>query len=345
MSKLLSCTYGVCFENIAGVLVSSTLSIYFKMTTAKNELQEYYQKRGFPLPEYHTIEATPQPNLTWRSTVSILNPYPWVPRGITQKFSGQAHASKIQAELSAAKKAVDWLRLAGGQKMNSREERKDPNTILTRVQGPLFYTSSTASGTPDSKSRMEEINAFDLVPIENAGPSSRSKSKSSILVPGPTPGAQTRGSTGTSRRLKRDTVLLVDVENIPKIIETYLDKYPTPPENFWIYAFVGKHHPQASILNGSTSGIVGTHPHVSKFLSPSTRKDGTDTYMQIYVGALLYDETFEEYLICTRDHFGGTLVEIIQSNEPGQPWRSQRATLVTCLEHIENSFDAIGFQD
>ena len=115
------------------------------------------------------------------------------------------------------------------------------------------------------------------------------------------------------------TAILVDVENLPQFISN-LPKFDGP---LVIYAFIGMHHPRADTNFGD--GVV-------KIISPSTRPDGTDTCMQLHVGLFLASEIFDRYLIATRDHFGSTLVELIDS--PGFPWNRKSAAVVSNIRHV-----------
>lgn len=109
------------------------------------------------------------------------------------------------------------------------------------------------------------------------------------------------------------TALLVDLENLPKIV----DELP-PTLGLDVYVFVGKHHPLAD---------KEFNRPVIRIVSPSTRRDGTDTCMQVYVGMLLTQCKYEHYIIATMDHYGAALVEMIQSNTLG--WTTKSARLVT----------------
>ena len=122
-----------------------------------------------------------------------------------------------------------------------------------------------------------------------------------------------------SQVVTKNTALIVDVENMPKFI-TQLPVFEGP---FMIYAFVGKHHPLAHVDYGSD---------VIKVISPSTRKDGTDTCIQVYIGMLLMQNTIDVYLIATRDHFGGALVDLITSDT--FRWNAKKAEIVTNVDHV-----------
>lgn len=119
--------------------------------------------------------------------------------------------------------------------------------------------------------------------------------------------------------LPNRTALLVDVENLPKFINDVCDKY----DNLDIYAFVGIHHCLSERKFPS---------NVIKVLSPSTQQDGTDTCMQVYIGYLLSQNKYDNYLIATRDHFGAALIDMITSDN--LLWKSKNAKLVTTIDHI-----------
>jgi hypothetical protein len=112
----------------------------------------------------------------------------------------------------------------------------------------------------------------------------------------------------------RKTAILVDVENLPKFIDGIEDRI----NEFDIYAFIGEHH--HSVDREFPDKVI-------KVISPSTRSDGTDTCMQVYIGMLLAREAYETYLIATRDHYGSALVEMIQA--PNLGWINKSAKLVT----------------
>jgi hypothetical protein len=303
--------------------------------TTKNELQEYCQKSGLILPSYSTVRATPQPNLTWLSTVSIL-----IKRDgeyFMENFAGTMSKTKIGAELLAAEKALDRIKMleiakkCSGLQINSLADEGDlESQSPLRSPTSLFYKPEihkpSSIATSLYKSEIHKQSLYKHVDIQN---------------------------TKMVASLKKKTVLLVDIENMPKIIEDFLGGTPRIPDNFWIYAFVGKHHPLAGVRCGIENdtlvptNLVGRRnfDNFIKVISPSTRKDGTDTCMQMYTGIFLYKESFDEYLVCTRDHFGGTLVEFICSNEPDHPWKQKNANLVTCVEHIQKCLDDIGYTE
>lgn len=114
-------------------------------------------------------------------------------------------------------------------------------------------------------------------------------------------------------------ILLVDVENLPNFIDEINDKII----NLDIYAFIGYHHCLSN---------RGFPANVTKIESHSTRRDGSDTCMQVYTGFLLAQMKYNTYFIATRDHYGSSLVDMIL-HQPG-PWINMNAHLVTQPNHL-----------
>lgn len=318
---------------------------------SKNELQEFFQKRRLPLPSYSTIKDRHEPDVWWVSIVTIISPSDFFEKGITlsQSFKGDLCRTKTDAESNAADRALFWLKsnninknhplfykdqIHGSHSSPLIKQTSSPNKLISFL--PPMVQPSIQKNTLSSVPLEKETVCIPIPAQINSYPKDREfpLKKETVYIPSET----ISYSREKEIYLKKDTVMLVDVENIPKIIEIFISKRTIFPENFWIYGFVGKHHPQADCIASIK------HPRVIKILSPSTQKDATDTYMQIYVGMFLYDETFEEYLICTRDHFGSNLVEFIQSNEEDQPWKPKNAKLVTNIDHIKHAFNTIGFE-
>lgn len=116
------------------------------------------------------------------------------------------------------------------------------------------------------------------------------------------------------------SALFVDVENMPSFIDEVLNHI----DNMTIYAFIGYHH--------CLSKKTWPSSNVIKILSHSTRPDGTDTAMQVYIGYYLAQNLYDRYYIATHDHYGSTLLEMI-TNQPG-PWEQKSSYLVTQVKHI-----------
>lgn len=146
----------------------------------------------------------------------------------------------------------------------------------------------------------------------------------------------TRVADNERSTLKRRTVLVVDVENMPKLAEEFIRSVDTP-HNLWLVLFVGKH-----THHRDATKALERHRNVSVVESPSMRKNGTDTCVQMHVAIMLHKRAFEHYLVCTRDHFGACLVEFIQDDTP--MWSAQSAQIVTTLDDITNALDSIGYK-
>lgn len=128
----------------------------------------------------------------------------------------------------------------------------------------------------------------------------------------------THGNCSVSDR----TVLIIDVENL----HNFVDEVCAEIEGLDIYAFIGCHHSLVA---------KKVFPHgVKRILVPSTRSDGSDTCIQVYVGYWLAQNKYDTYLIATRDHFGSSLVDMITSDSSDLPWGKKNARIVTQLEHI-----------
>lgn len=121
------------------------------------------------------------------------------------------------------------------------------------------------------------------------------------------------------RTVGQRTALFVDVENLPKFINEVVDEI----EGIDIYAFIGYHHCLSEKIFPE---------NVIKVLSPSTRADGSDTCMQVYIGYMLAEEKYDTYFIATRDHYGSALVEMITADS--LLWKNKDAKVVTQVSHI-----------
>lgn len=113
------------------------------------------------------------------------------------------------------------------------------------------------------------------------------------------------------------TCILIDLENM----HTFPNKIIHLVDEMDVYVFVGEHHHLAE--KEFPAGVV-------KILSPSSRKDGADTCMQVQVGMWLATDKYNYYYIVTKDHFGPCLVDMITSPAFG----SRQAKHVTKVSDI-----------
>jgi hypothetical protein len=232
------------------------------MSSAKNKLQEYFQKQQLPLPVYNNRQE--DTTLTWYSTVTLYD---------GRMASGKAQ-NKIGAQQSAAENALKLIRLIREQNAFYIDTSESDDSIVERLTNPSSNksTNRASSFKPATASQSDSGKIFDV-----------------------------------------PTALFVDLENLPKLV----DELPST-SGLDIYIFVGEHHPLVD---------KNFDRPIIRIISPSTRKDGTDTCMQVYIGMLLSRQKYEEYIIATMDHYGSTLVEMIQSKSLG--WIPKTARLIT----------------
>ena len=102
----------------------------------------------------------------------------------------------------------------------------------------------------------------------------------------------------------KSTILLIDVENLQTFIKEENIYKLLNVEKLEIHAFVGKYSPLVGLLEKAHASIV-------KHISPSPAKDGTDTFIQMFVGVLLAERRYQNYIIATRDHFAVAMRDII----------------------------------
>ena len=124
-----------------------------------------------------------------------------------------------------------------------------------------------------------------------------------------------------TKTLKGYVVLLIDYENIPELVRQSTQRLDVT--NLSIYSFVGMHHHAADKDHG---------PNITKVISKSSRKDGVDSCIQVHVGAFLNDQTYDAYMIATRDHFGASLIDMISSD--GMVWSKRPSEVVSTIEHV-----------
>lgn len=125
-----------------------------------------------------------------------------------------------------------------------------------------------------------------------------------------------------SHKYEKKTAILIDIENLPK----FFNEIPINDlndKNLSVYGFIGMHHSLVDKIN---------HPKLNKITSPSTRTDGTDTCIQVYVGMFLIQNKYDDYIIVTRDHFGASLVEMIKADSLG--WKPCTAKVVVKYDQI-----------
>lgn len=191
--------------------------------------------------------------------------------------------------------------------------------IFWSVKNSTFgeVTGNIASTKVRAEMSAAEL-ALDILTNENNGSISGETDNSTFNLP---PSNILDISQIHDKKIKVEgkTALFVDVENLPKFIDEVVQQV----SGIDIYAFVGYHH--------CLSGKVFPE-NVVKVLSPSTRSDGSDTCMQVYIGYMLAHKTYDTYLIATRDHYGSALVDMITTDS--LLWKNADGRVVTQVSHI-----------
>jgi hypothetical protein len=113
---------------------------------------------------------------------------------------------------------------------------------------------------------------------------------------------------------KHKIIILIDAENLPNMIEE-----AKKVENATVLAFVGKYHHSAEKDWGVETIVVNT-----------TRKDGVDCYIQMFMGKMIIANEKRYYIIVTRDHFGHTLAEIVNNES-----KKHKCVVVTTKSQLE----------
>ncbi len=201
----------------------------------------------------------------------------------------------------------------------------------------LLHDGKKFQGNVESSKSAAELSAagtalyLDLQPLDNNKKVVKSPTTSTV-------------KNTTAVKLALDTVIIIDVENMPKILNEVVPLLAIYT-NLYVYAFVGEHHPQHDITINTQKNILDDdrRSRVTVVSSKSTRPDGSDTCIQLYVGAFLFDETYDAYLICTIDHFGGGMVDLISATD--MLWPKKQACVVTKLDHIKKQLLDIGIAD
>lgn len=274
----------------------------------KNHLQEYFQKQCISqLPKYKTIKVggaahTP----VWRSEVTLFG------GGI---YTGDASISKSAAEISAAGKALEKLNIIGSF---SAAEISTTEKITENSRIPGSFTAVEISTAVKKIENLKQHSFSEFK--EETYSSSNFKQDNELKI-------NTNLIKFAIKKLRSavpKTALLVDVENMPNFIDSVVQEI----SGLDIYAFVGEHHCLSD--RKFPSGVI-------KILSPSTRSDGTDTCMQVYIGFLLGSgsKDYDNYLIATRDHYGSALVDMITNKLQNIiTWTPKNAKVVTQITHI-----------
>ena len=312
----------------------------------KNKLQEHYQKQKLPLPLYNTIRSGGTDHAPlWISTITL--------QESGKQIIGEINNTKSKAEESAAAIALRTLTYSKpdigisnrSMLFNDLVNKSSNNINVSQTDDDdMVYEKLINLMFDDNKENSKQ----SLIPSQTLVPSQEiqisqlqqqiaqlqtqiAQTSQDVVTSSSDSESSDSNSVGQyleslnqlivpteNKNIEQRIVLLVDVENMPNFINIL------PHDgNIVIYAFVGEHNHLVD---------KKFNKKVIKVISPSTRPDGTDTCMQVYTGMLLVKELFDIYYIATRDHFGSTLVEMIQCENLG--WTPKVAKQVSKVCHI-----------
>lgn len=120
---------------------------------------------------------------------------------------------------------------------------------------------------------------------------------------------------------KKKTVMIIDIENMPKFPDLLTnDIY----QLIDVFAIIGQyHHAVDKELN----------PKINKLISPSSRSNGSDTYIQVLTGSLLTRNYYELYIFVSRDTFVHSLAEMVEHRS--EFWMPKKAQVIVSIDQLK----------
>lgn len=203
-----------------------------------------------------------------------------------------------------------------------------------RLRMPIYFTSKKSISSHlwktkiavhdilnDNNSGIHKIKTFttDYFSSKNIAENEASKMALAWLQTPKNDVITSNEKISSNKMLKKDTVMLTDNKDVAKHYDNYVLS-----SNFWIYIF--------------TSGDeVYKNPQVTKI---QNHNDDIGICMQMYLGMMLYDETFDVYLLHISNTFNKSLTRLITS--PHHPW-PPKSVFIMASADTSHIFDAIGY--
>lgn len=284
----------------------------------KNILQEYFQKKHLSLPDYESKQVGIIDNqIEWQSRVTLAD---------GRSFVGDVVYSKKAAESSAAANALAML-AANPIYSDSSDEikhRKSPknNTkpIYSDLVDEMKYHKLSKKKTRSVKNNSDSSDEVKYYTTKKKEKYKLKEIESSEEIVKNNLQYEQYGESSEEHVVNKRAALLIDIENLHKFHKFIPEK---DYDLIDVYIFVGKHKLQSDWT---------FHKKVHKIISPSTRPNGTDSCIHVFVGLCLAKEAYDIYFIATRDAFGDNLVEMINSNNLG--WCGKEAYVVTKYQEV-----------
>ena len=146
-----------------------------------------------------------------------------------------------------------------------------------------------------------------------------------------------------SFNLKRKICLFVDIENKP-IIEDLLD-FIEDLSKIHIHAFASEDHPSLIKLKELKQTRKKDFESIEIIEVPTTRKDGADIGLMLFVGGFLFKKMYKDYIIITNDHYGDALVDCVRGINKMYDWGPSNPRIHCCrtLERIIEKLEEYEF--
>lgn len=296
------------------------------MNSNKNKLQEYAQKNILPMPKYDTIRLHSKDHMVqWKSSVIFT-----MTDEKKYRANGNPSSTKINTEQSAAQKALNYISLISpvirptrayaseSNLFDSKEGKFDDlhkkpsnlpplpsNKILSNTipeernssnkdsdyhSKKVDYHSSERAGIFDAKRRLSKKVDYHF---EGEGVRTTPKFK---------PNVENSKAKNTPKTTNK-TLIIIDVENVHKALDDILSRV-SKSKNIDILCVISEDHYMKTKLNLSD-------PRVRLIEAPTSRSDGADIGIVMYIGFVLAREAYQRYFIVSQDHFADAAVDCI----------------------------------
>jgi len=280
------------------------------MTSFKNELQEYSQKNNLPLPIY-TVERLPSQDHIpiWIAIVTF-----YTEHGKKFRSKGTESQKKIVTEQNAAEKALKYIKSTNGHindkfiPLSNKSSLSNPNKVSpdysTNKVSPDYSTNkvspdySTNKVSPDYSTNKVSSDYGTNKVSSDYGTNKVSPDYSTNKPKNPL-------EKHKNNQENNKVLIIIDVENVPSSLEQLLSSI-TKSKNIDIVCMISEDHHTKNKLNLSDK-------RVKLMEAPTTRKDGADMGIVLYIGYLLAKERYRCYIIISKDHFADATIDCIKN--------------------------------
>ena len=297
------------------------------MSSNKNKLQEYTQKNVLPMPKYNTIRLPSKDHgVRWKSSVIFT-----MTDEKKYRANGNPSSTKINTEQSAAQKALNYISLTKSELNSTNRSRAAVLKGELRLSAPtseLHLRESLRSGpikayTLESNLLDSKEDKFDdlhkqpsnlpplpsnkilsnTIPEERNSLESHERNSSKKVDYHSSERAGFETAPKFKPKTTNKTLIIIDVENVHKALDDILSRV-SKSKNIDILCFISEDHYMKTKLN------LSDH-RVRLIEAPTSRSDGADIGIVMYIGFLLAREAYQRYFIISKDHFADAAVDCI----------------------------------